>query len=638
MSSSVFASVPKRCLRGILLACILWLPLLAAPTAAQRFVVQEAGLDGGGGRVASGDLALTSSLAPMPVGTVQAGPYVLYSALPGPFASRAAIVIVHDPGTGGAPTAEGGQPRTLTARIATNNAPLRAARLFYRRGTDPTPTALSMTADSAGFVATIPGSAIGEAGLTYYFVAEDQDGVTIRAPREGVYSLPVRLAGDGPRKPTPQPGGRTQAAYRLLSIPVVLDDPRPEAVLGDDIPTFASASAYDASVARLFEPIGTRVAEFPGTGDFELGRAFWLIVQDEVTDIDVGAGTVGALTDPVQIGLSAGWNFVGTPFTVPVPVENLRTASGEAITLRAYGPNGYNSLDAPVTEMTPYEGYAVFVGTATTLTVHPPLQAGEVASAARTAKARGAAPPVAWRLRIRGTAGSGWDTDNVAAVHREASDGWDARDWPEPPALGGGLRIAFDAPSGAPTDVTLSADVRRPPTQGTTWPLTVHTDAAGPVTIVVDGIGQLPAGVEAWLLDLSTKTTWDLRGSNTARLAVLSDGAKRPMRLVVGTPRYVRDTLRDLDALPLTYTLTPPYPNPSVGPVAFQVGLPQADRVTIAVYNLLGQRLATLKNDEPMGVGFHTVTWDDARLASGMYFVRMRAGDYRATQKLVRVR
>jgi hypothetical protein len=39
-----------------------------------------------------------------------------------------------------------------------------------------------------------------------------------------------------------------------------------------------------------------------------------------------------------------------------------------------------------------------------------------------------------------------------------------------------------------------------------------------------------------------------------------------------------------------------------------------------------------------MTAGFHTLVWDAPRLASGMYFVRMEAGSYRKTQKLVRIR
>jgi hypothetical protein len=58
----------------------------------------------------------------------------------------------------------------------------------------------------------------------------------------------------------------------------------------------------------------------------------------------------------------------------------------------------------------------------------------------------------------------------------------------------------------------------------------------------------------------------------------------------------------------------------------------------VEVYNILGQRIATLKDREQMTAGYHTVVWNAPRLASGLYFVRMEAGSYRETQKLMRVR
>jgi len=109
------------------------------------------------------------------------------------------------------------------------------------------------------------------------------------------------------------------------------------------------------------------------------------------------------------------------------------------------------------------------------------------------------------------------------------------------------------------------------------------------------------------------------------------------MQLIVGTSGYVREGLCDREGLPESYSLDAPSPTPSVGPVALQVGLPKDERVTVEVYNLLGQRVAMLKSSEQMPAGFHTITWDAPRLASGMYFVRMKAGSFRQTQKLVRI-
>lgn len=625
-----------RCLIGTRGLVALLLVLSTGPTWAQRYTVQEAGLDGGGGTVTAGTLALTSSVGgASPVGTVAAGPYVLYSGLPSPFSGRIAILILHDPAAAG--VAERNQAQPLTARILTNEAPLASATLVYRAGRDAEPTTVPLTADGEGLVGTIPAAAVNDGGLTYFFVATDAQGTTIRAPRSGVYSLPVRLPQEGAQKTTPLPGGATQSAYRLLSMPIVLDDPSPEAVLGDDVPSLAQAATYDAAVARLFEPIGTRVAEFPGTGDFELGRAFWLIVRDGIDEIDSGSGTTSVLNEPVRIALDRGWNFVGTPFTVPVPVANLRTTSSTPVILRSYGADGYNTPETPVTAMAPFEGYALFVEAATTLVVDPPVPDAEQRRVEEN-EARVETSPYQWRLRLRGIGRGGRDVDNIAGVHPQANEGWDEHDWLDPPSIADGLSIAFDAPDGGPADLMLSADTRPASRDGTTWPFTVRTDVAGPVRLSVEGLSEVPARFEAWLLDASTNETWDLRVTAQARIDVLADhGGVRPMRLLVGTKEYVAGALQDVGARPSIHELHPPYPNPSRERVAFQVGLATDDRVTIEVHNVLGQRVAVLKDRAPMPAGLHTVVWNPGTLASGLYIVRMKAGSYRATQKLMRV-
>lgn len=612
------------------------LSLSVAPLVAQQYVVEEAGLDGGGGLVSNGGIVLTSSLATQPVGTVHTDRYVLFSGLPYSFVQGVALTILHDPSDVEGTTS--GVPQTVTARISSNRAPLASASLLYRAGSSQDPTNVQMTQEQDEYVATIPGADIGENGLTYYFVAEDQSGRRARAPQQGVYSVPVRLGTASLQKPDSQPGGQTQAAYRLLSIPISADDPSPEGVLGDDIPTLSSASTYDPSKARLFEPIGTSLAEFPNIGDFEVGRSFWLIVRDQGGTIDVDDGMMKALNESVEIDLRRGWNFIGTPFTLPVPVSNLQTENSNSLTLRSYDASGYNPPEAAVTEMKPFEGYALFVETATTLTVRPPLQDKEKGETA-TKVHESEGTKFLWRLGIRGTSPTGTDGDNVAAVHEDAVDGWDALDWPEPPTVGDGLSIAFEAVKDGPTDVPLSLDVRRPLTRGATWPVRLWTQTAGPVHLSVTGVANLPDALEAWLVDGKTKASWNLRTTAQARIDVLSDnGSERSLQLVVGTSTYVREMLRDLEALPLQYALHPPYPNPSTGPVALKMSLPQDEDVTVDVYNLLGQRVATLKNGEPMSAGVHTVLWRAPRLGSGMYFVRVEAGPYRSTQKFVLIR
>jgi hypothetical protein len=77
--------------------------------------------------------------------------------------------------------------------------------------------------------------------------------------------------------------------------------------------------------------------------------------------------------------------------------------------------------------------------------------------------------------------------------------------------------------------------------------------------------------------------------------------------------------------VPERFELYQNYPNP-FNPVSMIVfNLPDAATVTLRVYNILGQEVATLFDREEMDDGEHEIEFDAAGLASGVYFYRMTA-------------
>ncbi|MBC7187919.1 MAG: T9SS type A sorting domain-containing protein [Calditrichaeota bacterium] len=83
------------------------------------------------------------------------------------------------------------------------------------------------------------------------------------------------------------------------------------------------------------------------------------------------------------------------------------------------------------------------------------------------------------------------------------------------------------------------------------------------------------------------------------------------------------------ELLPSVYDLWHNYPNPFNPTTTIVYALPRSSRVTLEVYNLLGQCVRTLVDEtEPPGV--HRVLWDgrDAngqQVSSGCYFYRLVA-------------
>ena len=74
--------------------------------------------------------------------------------------------------------------------------------------------------------------------------------------------------------------------------------------------------------------------------------------------------------------------------------------------------------------------------------------------------------------------------------------------------------------------------------------------------------------------------------------------------------------------IPTEFALSQNYPNPFNPSTKIQVSLRDAGRVTLEVYNTLGQKVSTLLNND-MTAGVHTVEFNAAGLSSGVYFYKV---------------
>jgi len=92
----------------------------------------------------------------------------------------------------------------------------------------------------------------------------------------------------------------------------------------------------------------------------------------------------------------------------------------------------------------------------------------------------------------------------------------------------------------------------------------------------------------------------------------------------------------------LNYRLEQNYPNPFNSFTTIRYALPKLSKISLKIYNLSGQRVKTLIEEE-QGSGWKTVNWDGTddngkELSSGVYFYKMQAGNYSAARKLMLIR
>ncbi len=86
--------------------------------------------------------------------------------------------------------------------------------------------------------------------------------------------------------------------------------------------------------------------------------------------------------------------------------------------------------------------------------------------------------------------------------------------------------------------------------------------------------------------------------------------------------------------LPSTFELSQNYPNPFNPSTTIQYALPVNSDVTLSVYDVLGNEVASLVNGH-QEAGVHSVQFNGASLSSGMYFVTLRAGKYSENKKMM---
>lgn len=86
--------------------------------------------------------------------------------------------------------------------------------------------------------------------------------------------------------------------------------------------------------------------------------------------------------------------------------------------------------------------------------------------------------------------------------------------------------------------------------------------------------------------------------------------------------------------LPTEFALYQNYPNPFNPETKISFALPEASEVRIDIYNIMGQKVATIA-EGPYEAGTHNVTWDGSQSAIGIYFYKLISDDFSQTRKMI---
>lgn len=82
--------------------------------------------------------------------------------------------------------------------------------------------------------------------------------------------------------------------------------------------------------------------------------------------------------------------------------------------------------------------------------------------------------------------------------------------------------------------------------------------------------------------------------------------------------------IKDSKPIPFSFSLSQNYPNPFNASTSISYSLSKSGAVNFSIYNLLGQKVATL-SDGRQNAGEHTIIWNAKDFPSGLYFARLES-------------
>lgn len=93
-------------------------------------------------------------------------------------------------------------------------------------------------------------------------------------------------------------------------------------------------------------------------------------------------------------------------------------------------------------------------------------------------------------------------------------------------------------------------------------------------------------------------------------------------------------TINIKSSVPDKFELNQNYPNPFNPTTKITFTLPKDSKVNLSVYNILGERVVELVNEEKKP-GYYEYDFDGSRLASGMYIYRLQTGEFSSVKKML---
>jgi ligand-binding sensor domain-containing protein len=500
--------------------------------------------------------------------------------------------------------------------------------LYYRMGGQREYQRMDLDATGEAVFTNIPTEYVTIRGVEYYVSLSDGvDNVYFPLLEPAAHPASIPVAIERMQAPISVPESR----YKMISVPMYLADSTVLKVLFDDY------GEYNKQLWRLFSysiEVPSRYLEYPlFEKSFEPGAAFWLINRSGKT-FDVENATSTPTDQPFEIVLQSGWNQIGNPFAFPVRWTDVNKS--ELIEPPVFF-NG-SDYEYEITTLNSWDGYFVHNRDTSPLPISiPPVEAPEIVNKQSSRLMLDSQTEYMLQLSAKAVGLDLVDDHNYIGLLRDASEGYDERDFAEAPPIGDFIQLSL-----VEDDVRFAGNFKPLTNAGYEWSCEVTTSLPIDATITVrlQESGRLPDGLKLYILDNDDKSPIVPSGGQFS-IQVRDEKPVRHLALLLATEEYATAHSNGIPLMPLTYGLDQNYPNPFNPETTITYRLKKDNQVILCVYNLLGQKVRTLV-DEQQSAGEHSIRWDGltgdgAPAADGLYIYRIHAGDYIAARKMLLV-
>jgi len=179
----------------------------------------------------------------------------------------------------------------------------------------------------------------------------------------------------------------------------------------------------------------------------------------------------------------------------------------------------------------------------------------------------------------------------------------------------------------------LRKDIRPAIGEGQEYDLVVKNTSDKTLALTTLGLENFE-NYMVYILDKSTMKLYDLKKQNS--FEVKKNTSEKHYSLFIGTEEYINEKEKSL--IPDEYTLYQNYPNPFNPATTIMYALPNQSKVSLNVYNVLGELIIVLINNELQEAGYHQVMFKGNSLSSGVYIYKLVAGNYTHTKKMLMIK